>query len=183
MITELINDMNKALDNDCYLAALAIALMLPDICAKAKYPEEKSNRKRYIDWYDEYIGQYQKCPDDDKSPYLSGEVVYSLRCNFLHQGTPNIEKDGIKEDSCKIDKFILVRQKKDKLGMYYDTSSITIDLSKCVPTKKPSRTYEVNIRGLCQKIEWCVKSYYNKNKDKFDFFNYSIVDYEEINKF
>jgi hypothetical protein len=178
MVYELINDMNKALDNDCYLSALAIALMLPDICAKAEYPEEKSNRKRYITWYDEYIGECFKDPESDKTPYLSGEVIYSLRCNFLHQGTPNVEKDGIKEDCCKIDKFTLVRQKKNDLEMYFDMISTTESKTSDIPPETPYRTYDVNIRGLCQKIDWCVSSYYKKNKEKFNFFNYTITDFE-----
>ena len=53
MLLRLIDDMNKALDNDCFLSALSLALTLPDICGKAKYPDEKSTKKRYIDWYDE----------------------------------------------------------------------------------------------------------------------------------
>ena len=179
MVLKLIEDMNKALDNNCYLAALAIALMLPDICAKAEFPEEK-NRKRYITWYDEYIGKCLKDPDSDKTPYLSGEVIYSLRCNFLHQGTPNIEKDGINEECCKIDKFTLIRQQKNDVGLYFDMISTTESRLRDILPETPYRTYDVNIRGLCQKVNWCVSSYYKKNKEKFDFFNYSIVDYEDL---
>ncbi len=32
MIEKLIRDINKSLDNDCYFAALLMALILPDIC-------------------------------------------------------------------------------------------------------------------------------------------------------
>ena len=37
MINRLIDDINKALDAEAYMAALALALTLPDICAKAEY--------------------------------------------------------------------------------------------------------------------------------------------------
>lgn len=53
----LIDDVNKALDAECYYAALSLVLTFPDICGKAAYPQEKIE-KRYIDWYDEHIGKY-----------------------------------------------------------------------------------------------------------------------------
>lgn len=45
MLQRLIDDMNKALDNDCFFSALSLALILPDVCGKAKYPTEKNNKK------------------------------------------------------------------------------------------------------------------------------------------
>ena len=68
MVEQLIDDVNRALDNEAYFAALTLALTLPDICGKAQYPESGGG-KRYID---------------------------SLRNSMLHQGTPNINKEGIK---------------------------------------------------------------------------------------
>ena len=60
MIIRLVQDIRKALENDLYLVALSSALTLPDICGKAARPAEKSSRKRYILWYDEEIGKYEK---------------------------------------------------------------------------------------------------------------------------
>lgn len=54
---QLINDVNKALDAECYYAALSLVLTFLDICGKVEYPQQKVL----------------------KTPYLSGEVVYSLR--------------------------------------------------------------------------------------------------------
>ncbi|HVI40256.1 MAG TPA: hypothetical protein VM577_06320, partial [Anaerovoracaceae bacterium] len=94
MILKLIDDMNKALDAECYFSALALALTFPDICGKAEYPQNGPT-KRYKDWYDEHIGKYEQCLSEQNQeppmPYLSGEVVYSLRNSLLHQGTPNID--------------------------------------------------------------------------------------------
>lgn len=36
MINMMIDDINKALDAEAYLSALALVLALPDICAKAE---------------------------------------------------------------------------------------------------------------------------------------------------
>lgn len=115
--------MNKALDNDCFFSALSLALTLPDICGKAKYPTD-GNKKRYIAWYDEYVGAYEQCPGEEgEMPYLSGEVVYQLRCSFLHQGNPNIDKGKINEECCKIDKFVLLTEKKKEFNILSDSAS------------------------------------------------------------
>ena len=183
MLLRLIEDMDKALDNNCFFSALAVALMLPDICGKAEYPNEKSSKKRYIGWYDKNIGQYEKCPDDDgKMPYLSGEVVYSLRCCFLHQGTPNIEATGINEERCKIDNFALAVEKKKAFNQMSSVSALYDEYYKDEKIYKPYREYQVDVRRLCFIISACAKGYYKENKDKFKFFSFSIVDLDEQNK-
>ena len=97
MIIRLVQDIRKALENELYFVALSSALTLPDICGKAAYPAEQSSRKRYILWYDEEIGKYEKNPEDkDDMPYLSGEVIYSLRCSLLHEGNPNMKSDSLR---------------------------------------------------------------------------------------
>ena len=62
MIIRLVQDIRKALENELYFVALSSALTLPDICGKAAYPTKQSSRKRYILWYDEEIGKYEKGP-------------------------------------------------------------------------------------------------------------------------
>lgn len=90
--------MSICLENDCYISALGMALTLPDICGKAKYPQWKKQNVglRYKKWYDEYIGfrEIPSGPHSEDFSYLSGEVVYSLRNCLLHQGTPNIDNTG-----------------------------------------------------------------------------------------
>ena len=56
MLDRLITDIDKSLDAGAYIAALSLILTLPDICGKAMYKDEKNNKSRYIEWYDEYIG-------------------------------------------------------------------------------------------------------------------------------
>lgn len=178
MMLQLIDDVKKALDADCYYAALSLVITFPDICGKAAYPGEKNTSKRYKDWYDEHIGKYEQCPCEyckkEPMPYLSGEVVYSLRNSFLHQGTPNIEVFKIKDKNNKIDSFELVIESKKPFDIYSDAASII---------NGSVRTYRVNVRGLCIIICDSVKVYYEANRDKFDFFNYSIIDMDaEIKK-
>lgn len=164
----MIDDINRALENEAYFAALALALTLPDICGKAKYPNE-NNRKRYISWYDEYVSKYEQCPCDicqkNKMPYLSGEVVYQLRNSFLHQGTPNVDKNKIRNEFNKFDKFILVIEEKNEFDIYADASLVGME-----------RVYIVNVRRLCLILTLTAKRYYDSYKDEFDFLKYLIVD-------
>lgn len=178
MLLKLIDDMNRALDANCYLAALAIALTLPDICGKAEYPSA-SNTRRYIDWYNKYIAAFE-CPpsyegaEPENMPYLSGEVVYNLRNSFLHQGNPNVDNGKIKQNENKIDKFSLVIQSKNEFDIYSDASCVQSD---CTGTT--IRSYRVNVRRLCFILGSTAKGYYEENKEKFDFFQYEIIDWDK----
>ena len=181
MLLRIVDDINRALDNDAYFAALSLALTLPDVCGKAEYPNE-SNGKRYIKWYDEYVGKYEQCPckecQTNKMPYLSGEVVYSLRNSLLHQWTPNIDSKKIKNEANQVDEFTLIIEKKNEGDIYLDESGVTRSFMGdfCIGIK---RTYRVSVRRLCLILELTAKGYYQKNRDKFDFFNFSIIDWEE----
>lgn len=184
MINRIIKEINQCMDCDCLLAGLALALTLPDICGKAEYPSFKVG-ERYTRWYDENVGITEKPPksaqSDTEMPYLSGEIVYSLRCQFLHQGTPNIEIERIKEDACKIDDFTLLLQKKNSLDIYSDSAAV-FSCGADPDGKNPThqlRSYEVNVRRLCMILCACAEGYYKENADKFNFFQYEIVDADE----
>ena len=180
MINLLVNEINEALSHNLYFAALSLTLTLPDICGRAEYPSYGVTA-RYISWYNEYIGQYEICPCDDcketQMPYLSGEVVYNLRNSILHQGTPNIDSTKIKETSNQLDEFTLIIEKKNEFDIYSDASSV-ITTNR---GKDTHRTYRVSIRRLCLIITRCAKNYYNKNRDKFDFINYKIIEWDKEN--
>ena len=180
MIDRLLADLEKSLDNDCYFAALSLALMFPDICGRAEYPDlNTSSKKRYIQWYDEYIGRYEKPPKESDEeldmPYLSGEVVYQLRCSFLHQGKPDVDKENIKAAENKINHFTLVTEKKKKYNAYCDTASVRNAQAPSIE----ERSYRVNLRRFCFIMSQAVKSYYKSNKNKFGFIHCNIVDWDD----
>lgn len=173
MIIQLVQDIRKALENNLYFVALSSALTLPDICGKVAYPEESSSRKRYISWYDDEIGKYEKNPEDKENmPYLSGEVIYSLRCSLLHEGNPNMNNDSLRAD-LPIDHFSLVIEKAKPFDIYSDSSSISNFGDKNI------REYSMNVRRICMILCNVAESFYKENKDKFHF-NYEIIDWDEV---
>ena len=115
----------------------------------------KKTSKRYKQWYDEYVGQYEKPPVmhqshgstrvlNDDMPYMSGEIIYSLRNCFLHQGTPNIEKEKIQEERCKVTHFTLT--------IASPMSGTSSSVSRNCFMKEESRTLEINIVNLWFKL-------------------------------
>ena len=142
-----IQDIKKALKNDCYFGALALALTLPDICGKIIYPELDGSkkgdvRKRYVRCFDFFIGQYERNITENKDvilPYLDGELCYELRCALFHQGENSLEKRKIKNFT--LNKFTLIIEKHNEFEIYCDSSSSNGSLS-------------INIRNLCNKIVW-----------------------------
>ena len=111
-------------------------------------------------------------------PYLSGEVVYNFRCSLFHQGNPNldeIEYEKRKKKKCPIDKFVVVVEKEKPFHIYSgECSSIVSDNEG-----HQTRSYRVNVRRLCMIICLTAGKYYRDNKEKFTFFNYSILDWDE----
>lgn len=177
MIHRIIKEIDSSLVNENFLAALALALTLPDICGKAEFPNE-GNGSRYIKWFDNYVGKYEK-PDmlDEKNPsnvvneampYMSGEIVYSLRNCFLHQGTPNIQKEKIREPRCQVTRFTLTIASAINGGSSSVANNCFMDSER--------RTLEINIVNLCCKLCLTAKSYFEDNKEKFDFFQYDLQD-------
>lgn len=168
MIDRMIEETNKCLDNGLYISALTMALIIPDMCGKAEYPNEKSNKQRYITWFDEWIGKFETY-EGQENPHLTGEIVYSLRCSMLHEGNPTIDKEKF-----KINKFALLWQSEKNSFMFGGSSSIyystDVNGNKCINEIE----YEINIRNLVFKICKCAEVYYKENKDKFNYINYKI---------
>lgn len=75
MVDKIVEEMNKALENNLYLAALSLVLTLPDICGKAAYTNKRTG-DRYRDWFDEYVDPHNSSTkgqeNDSKFPCLTG---------------------------------------------------------------------------------------------------------------
>lgn len=169
MLKRIIDEIYRCMDNECYIAALSLALTIPDICGKAEFPNDAVT-SRYIKWYNEYVGQYEKptSPYGADMPYLSGEVIYNLRNSMLHQGNPNVESSKIKEERCKVDHFVL------SIADMYDsgTSMVSYGFGMAITERK----LKINIVNICHKLCRVAASYYEDNPEKFNFFQYTLED-------
>lgn len=174
MIEQYVNDIYNALHNKCYYPALALTLALPDICGMVEYPKDDVG-KRYINWIDKYLGERFFCGSefDENEPYLTGEVIYNLRNTFLHQGSPNVQKDKIRKESNQLDRFTII------LG----DGNLVVNYTKHFGTSEHKDTeYKeigIEINYLCQNICECARWYYQQNKDKFCF-DLNIITKEEL---
>lgn len=87
----------RSLETENWYSALTLALTLPDICGKLESPS-KSSSKRYIKWFDEYMGGvYSVKINNEKLVFLSGRDAYALRCSYLHGGEGDISNQRIQE--------------------------------------------------------------------------------------
>ncbi len=179
MVDKIISEIKTCLENGCYIAALTMALTLPDICGRAEYGDI-GNRKRFIDWYTEHIGQYEKTratTDGDKRwyadvPYLSGEMLYALRCSLLHSGDTGINGQGMKEEQNKLDSFTLTIPMDNELHSYGSSTFIQYAPDGSVAY----RAFEIDIPDICNTLSYVAGKYYTENKEKFNFFRYNIID-------
>ncbi|GMB00457.1 hypothetical protein [Pelosinus sp. IPA-1] len=81
---ELIASIEKSLDSKNWYAALAVALILPDICGKNDNPK-KSSSERYKLWFDTYVKRCYMIQESIGSASISGGDCYAIRCALLHE--------------------------------------------------------------------------------------------------
>lgn len=184
MVNRIIEEIQKSLKQENYLAALTMALTLPDICGKAAEPSLGTGA-RYKKWYKDNVVLHEKTRDPHEAdmpyygadmPYLSEEVIYQLRNSMLHQGNPNVDVKSIREEQCKIDEFILF------VDEPYDSGLSVVSYEKELNGKElnekklkiTNRKLEVNLVLTCNRICNAAKEYYERNTKRFDFFNYTF---------
>ena len=112
-ITDFIKSGRKSLENKNYWSALSVALMLPSMCSRIAFLNEKdkymnfkwndksdhSKGKTYTDWKDKdcYIDFCEKVIHDMWLIECLGrqfaKVLYQLRCDIVHAGVANIYDD------------------------------------------------------------------------------------------
>lgn len=176
MIEIYTTNIKQSLKNKCYFSALALALTLPDMCGMAEFPNETSVAKRYIEWYDNFIGHYMKNDDEieKNNPWLSGEVIYNLRNTFLHQGSPNVIGSKVKETSNQLDDFMLLLGD----GTVIQQAAFSLDLGYGEVTY---RKILVDVTYLCDLLCDAALWYYRNNENKFEF-KFSVITQEEYIK-
>lgn len=104
---QLIGSVERAVREQNWYAALAVALTLPDICGSLERPKS-TGRERYGAFYTRYLREHYvyegPLPSDigDGPPakrpeFLTGNDLYALRCSFLHLGSDDITAQYARE--------------------------------------------------------------------------------------
>ena len=112
--------------------------------------------------------------------------LYSHPCivayTIFNEGWGQFNSDAIYHKAKELDSTRLYdstsgwfAQKENDFDIYSDASSVTSSNQG----KDTHRAYRVSIRRLCFIITRCAKNYYEKNKEKFDFINYNIINLDE----
>ena len=72
--------------------------------------------------------------------------------------------------------MIIGLEKKKDFDIYSDAASV------CWNNASPNkyRSYRINVRRFCLIVSRIVKSYYEDNKDKFDFMNCNVIDWDAV---
>ena len=145
----MIEDIEKAVDAGAYRAALALALMIPDICGQIAYPNIPSVGKRYRRWFNKYVKEYY--PVNKMEQYLGingfdGFTCYRLRCAYLHSG------NSILQDMDYLQTIdFMVNEDDTNYSFFGDKGQIVFDLD----SRDVKSTHKrLNIKKLC--IVMCV---------------------------
>lgn len=173
-MNHLINEIISNLENENYLSALTLTLLLPDICGKIQYPELQGrhhSRKRYVHWYNEFIYPYEKSPNNNdlfNEWVPDGDTLYLLRCSLLHEGSLNIENEvkkikGIK-DSINY-KFILTD----------NFTSINLTYVNGDKNEEYSVLFRIGVEDLCKKICAVAENFFNEKCPGKDIYNNIII--------
>lgn len=84
---ELLEQIEKSVENGSYLLSLFVALSLPDICGSLESSNGRASGNRYKAWFNKWVA-----PKYDGQ--LTGEQCYAYRCGVLHQGRSSHEQLG-----------------------------------------------------------------------------------------
>lgn len=187
-LLDKINDIHLALDNNIYLAALALALTLPDICGAIEYPECKDKKgtrfgkKQYIAWFDNWVEHYyadtEGWTDDGEkaiNPIFTGEMCYSLRCSFLHAGNSHIESWDRKEED---DDFYYAYTFGLALGGVDSVSASWSPQFDKMSKMKKTISIRIDVEQLCKNICRAANKYYEVNDSTlFEDHNINAIDH------
>ena len=156
---EKIREVREAVKNKTYIAALALALTLPDICGQVENGASESNKSYYIHWIDKYMDNeaFSFPLDGFDTQTFKGNMCYSLRCKLLHSGNVDVKSKRLGVD---VDEFILV--KPDSPQYYHGFQYKTVRLSDGTEKK----TTIIGVDYLCEVLCSTAEDYYNKHPNK-----------------
>lgn len=95
-----ISAVERSLETENWYSALYLSLTLPDICARLEADNGKTNRAKFVSWYEAYMAdkyRHQIGANRKIHTFLSGNDFYALRCAMLHEGGAEITNQECRE--------------------------------------------------------------------------------------
>ena len=93
----LTSAIRRSIEQQNWHAALALALVLPDICGKLQEPDAKS-KDRYISWFDANLATINKSVmQGQEFVFMSAMDCYFLRCAYLHAGGEDVSEERLRD--------------------------------------------------------------------------------------
>lgn len=162
MIKDIFYDLEKAIENKAYFSALALALIIPDICGKIAY-KNLNNKEKYIKWFDDWVYPYLEVIRDEDVDFakfdelvkFDGEVCYALRCSFLHAGNYDLNNG---KNNVKITRFKLCVS--DSEFQFGDADGVLESDGEIVEVHK-----RINIENLLEYFKRGINDYIKENGD------------------
>ncbi|MDG1567624.1 hypothetical protein [Bacillus cereus] len=161
----LIKEIMSNLENKNYLSALALTLILPDICGEIEYPKIKSGRERYAKWYNKHIYQFEIPEGMEELHKFNGDAVYQLRCNLLHDGSSDISEHMKEKHSPK-----------ESENFVFELTDTTTSFGKTWELEEDDHilVIKIGVDAFCRKVCSTAGKYY-KDKEQPDIFNKIII--------
>lgn len=154
-----------ACENGFAEPALALALTLPDICAQIEYPNMVQVGNRYKLWSNEHI---DLCHDDTGNQIkFSGNILYLLRCHFLHSGDGTVDITDNSTRFCLMD-----------VNPEIPTKGLMIRVSTFA---NGSHMFTINLYQLIDSICSAAREFYDSwpQKNDFDEHTIDLLNYED----
>lgn len=147
---DLLDELEKCINNKTYYAALALSLIIPDVCSQVLCGLDKGNGKLYRQWFDDYVGKkedmmYQaKMSDQHK---ITGDIMYGLRNSVFHCGLPTTNKKQ---------NYIFYFEMNESSTLYRSYTEMTGEIK-----------VTINVPYVCKLLYKAGKDFYINNEDKF----------------
>lgn len=96
-MNRFVASIKRSLETENWYAALAMALVLPDICGRLEDPKKRS-QERYEAWFGKYLAaRYSNDFFGEGFTFLTGSDCYALRCAMLHEGKDDVQSQKAKD--------------------------------------------------------------------------------------
>lgn len=147
---DLLDELEKCINNKTYYAAIALSLIIPDVCSQILYGLDKGSGKYYKQWFDEYVGKkedmlYQCGLAEQHS--ITGDIIWNLRNNVFHCGLPTSNKSND--------------------IIYYFNFNISNTCYRSYTERSGIVKITINVPYLCEIIYNAGKDFYLDNEEKF----------------